>query len=378
MPSPGVESQLLPMERPAISVIVIAHQRAQFLQEAVDSAMQQSLPRNAFEVIVVKDFQAPELDHYLDRLSVRRVESLPTLTAGAMFSAGIEQATGDILCFLDDDDRFLPTKLSTIIELFNSRPDVGYIRCRPLFVNSAGSPLARQWEHRHEGHEKLVELRTATEFSRAHVQCEIGFNNSSISIRRETLTPWIREFSRVRVNCDNFLLLVSLLSHTGILCTDRVLNEFRIHEAGSSGEFTGGTQTDFYAGRRSYFGKALEDAEFFLEMVRGSVAEPTIEYFRDYCRALYEIADARPHRQVVGRSLLGMLVNPHQRAMYSGRLPSTVSMAAVLLAYLAAPRSATWAYYHAKKMTSLRSVKTNPTQHTSNSAAVVSYDSPRP
>ncbi|MFZ1023402.1 MAG: hypothetical protein WAN87_04640 [Thermoplasmata archaeon] len=204
-------------------------------------------------------------------------------------------------------------------------------------------------------------MRSSRDFARAHVHCELGFNNSSQSIRREVLARWLGAFCRVRVNCDNFLLLVSMLSETGILCTDRVLNDFRVHETGSSGAFTGGKLTDFYAGRRSYYAKVLQDADFFLALSRGTVAEPMLRYFHDYCEALYQVAAPQPHRRPVGKALVRLLGNPEQQVMYEGRLPSTVSLAALLFIYLALPSSAKWAYYQTKKMTSNHGVKLRST-----------------
>jgi glycosyltransferase involved in cell wall biosynthesis len=351
----------VPEVRPTVSVIIIAHQRRQYLLEAVESVIHQTLSRSAFEVIIVKDFATPELDRYFDQNSIQRVECAPTLSAGGMFVRGIERASGDIFCFLDDDDRFLPTKLAVIVDRFNSRPEIGYIHSQPRNVDASGTPLTLQWTHTHQGHEKRMELLSSREFARAFVHCELGFNNSSQSIRRGVLAPWIGAFSRVRVNCDTFLLLVAMLTETGILCCDQVLNDFRVHESGSSGAFAGGRLAEFYTGRRNYLAKVLQDTDFFLAFSRGTVAEPMLQYFHDYCEALYQFSDPQPHRRPVGRALLRLLENPQQKVMLEGRLPSTVSLATLLLIYLALPASAKWTYYLTKKMTSLHSVKLTST-----------------
>jgi glycosyltransferase involved in cell wall biosynthesis len=336
-------------------VIVIAHDRSQFLLGAVESAIHQTLPRDAFEVVVVKDFQLPEVDEYLDRNSVAHVD-LPTTTttAGEMFRVGVERSRGDILCFLDDDDRFFPEKLAYVVGLFDSQPGVGYVHTRQRFVDADGVPLSTQPVHHHVGHEQRIELKTPAEYARADVVCGIAFNNSSIHIRREVLAPWLGEFARVQVNCDNFLALISMLSGRDLLCSDRVLCDYRFHGSGSSGAHVGGTQAGYYEGRRRYLEKILADTELFLPLIGGTPAEPTIRYFREYSQALVQLSDARSHRGSVGRSLLQMLGNPHQRVMFLEQPFNALSFATVLLTYLASPASAKAVYFQVKKMTSLR------------------------
>jgi len=41
---------------PFISVIIVAHNRREFLLEAVNSALHQTLPKDEYEIIVVKNF----------------------------------------------------------------------------------------------------------------------------------------------------------------------------------------------------------------------------------------------------------------------------------------------------------------------------------
>jgi glycosyltransferase involved in cell wall biosynthesis len=340
--------------RPRASVIAIAHQRSEFLLEAVRSVVNQTLPRDEYELVVVKDFQIGSIDEYLDRNSITRVDfSTKTSTAGAMFRAGIERSSGEILCFLDDDDIFHPQKLSYITSLFNARPDAGYIHSRQRFVDPDGLPLTAQPLHEHDGHVKKIEFRTPTDYATADVRCGIAFNTSSIHIRRDVLAPWLGPLDRVQVNCDNFLGLIALLSGTGLLCTDEVLCDYRLHGEGTSGAYVEGSQAAYYASRRKYYKKTLDDTEFFLGLIRGTVAEPSIRYFRDYCAALYELSDSRPHRRQVGRALLQLLRSPHQFVMYTIRPFDAVSFATFLLTYLSIPEMAKSAYFRGKKIASL-------------------------
>ncbi|MFZ0890939.1 MAG: glycosyltransferase family 2 protein [Thermoplasmata archaeon] len=340
--------------RPRISVIIIAHQRTEYLLDAIKSVVNQTLPRDEYEIVVVKDFQLPSIDEYLDQHSIAHVDfPTTTSTAGAMFRAGVERSSGDIVCFLDDDDKFHRQKLSYVVSLFDARPDVGYIHSRQRFVDSNGVPLAAQPLHSHRGHVKRIEFRSPTDYATADVRCGIAFNTSSIHIRREVLAPWLGPLDRVEVICDNFLGLIALLSGTGLLCTDEILSDYRLHGAGTSGAHVAGSQVEYFASRRTYYKRVLDDTEFFLGLIRGTVAEPSIRYFHEYCAALYELSDDQPHRRPVGRALLQLLRSPHQFVMYTIRPFDAVSFATFLLTYLSIPGMAKSAYFRGKKIASL-------------------------
>lgn len=56
---------------PFISVIITAYNRKEFLLEAVNSALNQTLPKDEYEIIVVRNFS--EYDDILKNLDVKTV-----------------------------------------------------------------------------------------------------------------------------------------------------------------------------------------------------------------------------------------------------------------------------------------------------------------
>jgi len=60
---------------PFISVIVTAHNRREFLLDAVNSALNQTLPKDEYEIIVVRNFlkNFSEYDDILKNLGVKTV-----------------------------------------------------------------------------------------------------------------------------------------------------------------------------------------------------------------------------------------------------------------------------------------------------------------
>ena len=51
--------------RPLISVIVIAHERKEFILDAIRSLKDQSAPKESYEVLIIKKFVDREIDDFI-------------------------------------------------------------------------------------------------------------------------------------------------------------------------------------------------------------------------------------------------------------------------------------------------------------------------
>jgi len=60
---------------PYISVIVTAYKRRQYLYNALLSLKAQTLSRNKYEVIVVKDFEDPQIDNLIKEMGWKSIYS---------------------------------------------------------------------------------------------------------------------------------------------------------------------------------------------------------------------------------------------------------------------------------------------------------------
>lgn len=100
-----------------VSVIVPAHNRPAFLPSAIRSALEQTLTPS--EVIVVDDCSDSDIRTALQGFDerVRYLRLRENRGANAARNAGVAAARGDVVAFLDDDDRWLPDKLATQVPL---------------------------------------------------------------------------------------------------------------------------------------------------------------------------------------------------------------------------------------------------------------------
>lgn len=109
-----------------VSVVIPSYNRAQRLPAAIDSVLRQGLPE--MEVIVVDDGSVDDTRAVVERYGDRvRYVHQPNAGVGAARNTGIRHATGDVVAFLDSDDRWHDFKLSMQLAVLEARPDVGLV-----------------------------------------------------------------------------------------------------------------------------------------------------------------------------------------------------------------------------------------------------------
>src|SRR5262245_40334734 len=110
------------------SCLINNYNYAQYVTEAVDSALAQTCPFD--EIIVVDDGST---DGSVELLKCRygdesRVHIIYKPNEGQLsaFNTGFLAATGDIAFFLDADDIYEPSYVETVLRLYAKRPELDF------------------------------------------------------------------------------------------------------------------------------------------------------------------------------------------------------------------------------------------------------------
>jgi len=216
------------VEKPFISVIVTAYNRKEFLLQAVSSALRQTLPRDFYEVIVVKNFEDEEIDRWLEGWGVRSVLS-EAPEQGEQLAAALEEAKGEVLSFLDDDDMFSDKKLEAVKSIFQ-RDEVVFHRNRRAFVDAKGRLIGEE-----AAHPAFQARGSDPGVLRKLIGLGMASNSSSMSIRRSALDAiGVERFRKIRLAVDTLYFVASLLQG-GVLTYDpHPLTLFRFHGNQSS------------------------------------------------------------------------------------------------------------------------------------------------
>jgi glycosyltransferase involved in cell wall biosynthesis len=102
---------------PLFSIIIPTYNRAKLLEVAIKSVIEQTC--DDWELIIVDDGSTDETKAFLDSIKEEKIYTYFQLKKerSAARNFGIEKAKGIYICFLDDDDYFLPNHLAAFEKL---------------------------------------------------------------------------------------------------------------------------------------------------------------------------------------------------------------------------------------------------------------------
>lgn len=125
---------------PRVSVVVPSHDRPLRLRWLLEALAEQTLPREAFEVVVVHDSRGDETDRLLatHRLGVRASRLAPCGPARKR-NHGWRQAAAPLVAFTDDDCRPEPEWLERLLAAAEAHP--GAVVQGPVVVDEAERPV---------------------------------------------------------------------------------------------------------------------------------------------------------------------------------------------------------------------------------------------
>lgn len=203
---------------PLVSVIIPAFNAVRFLPRALASVAAQTYPTERIETIVIDDGSTD------DTLALARtfeadlpgfqVFSQPNQGVAAARNLAIAVSSGDLIAFLDADDRWLPHKIAAQVEVFQAEPTLGLVHSGFAFVDQNGAALPDwpRWSRLDQG-DVLLEFI-----------CDFFLITSGVMIPRSVLTSVGMFDESLRVGEDNELFL-RIVSKFRIGCVPRILLE---------------------------------------------------------------------------------------------------------------------------------------------------------
>ncbi|MEQ1762400.1 MAG: glycosyltransferase family A protein [Pyrinomonadaceae bacterium] len=125
-----------------VSVVIPTYNYGQFIGEALDSALRQTLA--PVEVIVVDDGSTDDTEQIVGEFANRSVRYIRQENAGVCSARnrGAAESTGDLIAFLDADDTWEPTKLAKQADRFDD-PNIGLVHCGMTEFDSASGEIVK-------------------------------------------------------------------------------------------------------------------------------------------------------------------------------------------------------------------------------------------
>jgi glycosyltransferase involved in cell wall biosynthesis len=127
-----------------VSICIDNYNYAEYLGEAIDSALGQTYPH--VEVIVVDDGSEDDSRSVVSRYGDQVMAVFQDNAGqGAAFRSGFTRSSGDIVFFLDADDRLRADAAEVVVRAFASKPDLVKVQYRMAVIDAEGDDTGVLW-----------------------------------------------------------------------------------------------------------------------------------------------------------------------------------------------------------------------------------------
>jgi glycosyltransferase involved in cell wall biosynthesis len=230
--------------QPYVSVIVTAYNRRKYLPFALRSLEAQTLPKDRFEVIVIKNFEDRESDYIISRNGWKDVYNDDSYH-GRKILAGLEESRGDVITFLEDDDVYVNNRLEEVYKAFTSYDRLVYFHNSQTIIDENGNVFERpppsflSSKNLVGGSPIVVDVDRLRELAKRYnvsvidlvlkVRAYAWHNSSSLAVRRGVLEAEAHLLRELPTAFDVFALASSLRAGGLMYFTDERLTLFRVH-----------------------------------------------------------------------------------------------------------------------------------------------------
>ena len=248
------------MTLPKISVIITAHDRKNYIIECLKSALNQTLARDLYEIIVVKNFYDACIEDFIKKNGIISVKTNND-AIGEKFLLGAEYSSSDILCILNDDDLFTKNKLEYILHLFNEHKNL-------LYYHNSFVKIEEQGEIENDNVELKNFIINTGSINKREVKTALSgfntFNDSCASIKKKVILEYKSLIINIKANSDTILFLLSSRLNGILIGDNEKLTYFRVHA--STSNFSDANQKQNIKKFNYLINKRLESYRFILPL----------------------------------------------------------------------------------------------------------------
>jgi len=207
-----------------VTVLLDTYNQEAFIEKAITSVLQQDFPASETEILVVDDGSTDRTPDIVEKFAPR-VRLLRKRNGGqaSAFNAGIPEAQGEIVAFLDGDDWWAKNKLSAVARVFEVEPAVGLVGHGVTQVSSDNG-------HRTEIPREVSRFRIRSAAQAKTFRMQRGFfGTSRMAYRREILHEIGPVPETLRFEADEYVFTLAALL-TDVMILNQPLTFYRLHD----------------------------------------------------------------------------------------------------------------------------------------------------
>jgi SAM-dependent methyltransferase len=198
-----------------ISVVIPCYDQAGYLDAAIESVLAQTYPH--FELVVVDDGSHDNTAEVAGRYPGVKLVRQRNEGLAAARNAGLQASGGELVTFLDADDRLKPDALEVGLRTLRAHPECAFVSGQVELTNADGS-LLRAAEHR------IVD--------RDHYRMLLGGNeilsHATVMYRRQAI-ELAGGFDPALPACEDYDLYLRIARQFPAYTHDRCVAEYRRH-----------------------------------------------------------------------------------------------------------------------------------------------------
>lgn len=206
---------------PLVSILINNYNYGHFIGEAIESALKQTYALK--EIIVVDDGST---DNSRDVIAGYEGKITAVLKENggqpSAFNTGFLHSSGEIICFLDSDDTFMPEKVCAVVEALRKSPDAGWCFHVTRVVDRSGAIVATCGPSRSEE----CDLRNRAKSGRLKL---LTPSTSGISFRRTLLGKLLPMPDAPGIELSDIYLKCAAVALATGVCLNAELAVQRLH-----------------------------------------------------------------------------------------------------------------------------------------------------
>ncbi len=289
---------------PLVSVVIPAYNASQFIAETIDSVLAQSYSQ--FEMLIIDDGSTDKTVEIINQYCQqdRRVQLISQTNAGVSWARnrGAELSNGELVAFLDADDRWATHKLKTQVDFMAEHPEIAVCFGRIEFMRSDGALTGQRSNGR------------LTQIQPEHLLYENPTITTSNWMMRRTVSQTYGGFDPDMNYSEDvdYLLRIMLCGNEKIMGIDDVLTYYRTNDQGLSSDLykmedgwnrmiEKAKQYDFHLVNQHYsLAKAIHLRYFARRAIRLKLSSKVgIQYINRSLRTDWKILLKEPRRTIL-------------------------------------------------------------------------------